>query len=214
VNVARSRRTPRGRGSIIVISAPSGSGKSTLVKRLMDGLPSLSFSVSYTTRPPRAGEKNGREYFFVTRRAFDQKIARGEFVEWAEVYGHFYGTSRKQLLAAQEAGRDILLDIDVQGHRQVRENLPQAVSVFILPPSFQELERRLRHRHSDAPEVIEKRLHTARKEITHWAEYDYLVVNDRLPTAVHALRAVVEAARFRWQNQAERALRILKTFGG
>ena len=212
--VAKVQKAPVGRGSIIVISAPSGAGKSTLVRRLMAARPNLSFSVSHTTRPPRSGEKDGREYFFVSRRRFRRMIARGEFVEWADVFGQLYGTSTTQLRAAQEAGQDILLDINVQGHRQVRRRLPEAVSVFILPPSFQELERRLRQRHSDSPEVIERRLKTARREITHWPEYDYLVVNDRLPVAVRALRAIVDAARFRRYNQAERTREILKTFGG
>lgn len=202
------------RGSIIVISAPSGAGKSTLVKQLLASLRDLKFSVSYTTRPPRPGERNGREYFFVTRERFKRMVAAEEFVEWADVFGHLYGTSRQQLRAAQEAGRDVLLDIDVQGHRQVRKRLPEAVSIFVLPPSFRELERRLRHRHSDAPEVIERRLNDARKETRHWPEYDYLVVNDRLPAATRALRATVEAARFRRQVQQERAKQICRTFGG
>jgi guanylate kinase len=202
------------RGSIIVISAPSGAGKSTLVKQLLASLRDLKFSVSYTTRPPRPGERNGREYFFVTRERFKRMVAAEEFVEWADVFGHLYGTSRQQLRAAQEAGRDVLLDIDVQGHRQVRKRLPEAVSIFVLPPSFRELERRLRHRHSDAPEVIERRLNDARKEIRHWPEYDYLVVNDRLPAATRALRATVEAARFRRQVQQGRAKQICRTFGG
>ncbi len=163
-----------------MISAPSGAGKSTLIKRLMAASPGLRFSVSYTTRAPRATEKNGRDYFFVSPKVFERMVRRGEFVEWADVYGHLYGTAHKQLQAAQEAGQDILLDIDVQGHQQVRQRLPEAVSVFILPPSFQELSRRLRDRHSDAPEEIERRLETAREEIAHWAEYDYLVVNDHL----------------------------------
>jgi guanylate kinase len=201
-------------GSIIVISAPSGAGKSTLVKRLLAALPGLRFSVSYTTRPPRPGEKNGRDYFFVTRERFQRMIAREEFVEWADVFGHLYGTSFRQLRAAQEAGKDILLDIDVQGHRQVRKKLPEAVSIFVLPPSFRELARRLRARHSDTLEVIQRRLGDARQEIRHWPEYDYLVVNDRLPRAVEALRAVVEAARVRRQVQQERARHICRTFGG
>jgi guanylate kinase len=177
-------------------------------------LPGLVFSVSCTTRPPRRGEKEGRDYFFVSRERFRRMIGRGEFVEWAEVFGHFYGTSERQIRAAQEAGRDIVLDIDVQGHRQVRKRLPEAVSVFVLPPSFRELEARLRHRHSDSPQVIQQRLDTAREEITHWPEYDYLVVNDRLPAAARALRSVVLGARFRRQNQTERAQDICKTFGG
>ena len=202
------------RGSVIVISAPSGTGKSTLVKRLLASVRGLDFSVSYTTRSPRPGEKNGRDYFFVVPGTFRRMIAAREFVEWADVFGHFYGTSRRQLRAAQDAGEDILLDIDVQGHAQVRRRLREAVSIFVLPPSFRELERRLRNRHSDAPEVIARRLNDARQEIRHWKEYDYLVVNDRLPTAVKALRAVVEAARSRRQIQQERAKEICRTFGG
>jgi guanylate kinase len=212
--LAQVNKSARVRGSIIVISAPSGAGKSTLVKRLLAALPGLRFSVSCTTRPPRPGEKNARDYFFVTRERFQRMIAAEEFVEWADVFGHLYGTSRRQLRAAQEAGKDILLDIDVQGHRQVRKKLPEAVSIFVLPPSFRELARRLRARHSDTPDVIERRLRDARKEIRHWPEYDYLVVNDRLPQAVQALRAAVEAARVRRQTQQERARYICRTFGG
>jgi guanylate kinase len=212
--LAQVNKSARVRGSIIVISAPSGAGKSTLVKRLLAALPGLRFSVSCTTRPPRPGEKNARDYFFVTRERFQRMIAAEEFVEWADVFGHLYGTSRRQLRAAQEAGKDILLDIDVQGHRQVRKKLPEAVSIFVLPPSFRELVRRLRARHSDTPDVIERRLRDARKEIRHWPEYDYLVVNDRLPQAVQALRAAVEAARVRRQTQQERARYICRTFGG
>lgn len=197
-----------------MVSAPSGAGKSTLIKRLLASVPGLKFSVSYTTRPPRADEKNGRDYFFVSRERFRRMIAAAEFVEWADVFGNFYGTSRRQLRAAQEAGQDVLLDIDVQGHRQVRKRLPEAVSVFVLPPSLQELGRRLRRRHSDAPEVITRRLKEARREIRHWPEYDYLVVNDRLPVATRALQAVVRAARLRRQVQQELAQQICETFGG
>ncbi len=214
MNEVRVPKTATARGSILVISAPSGSGKSTLTRRLMRAFPGLSFSVSYTTRAPRAGEKQGRDYFFVSQKVFKRMIARHEFVEWADVYGHLYGTAHRQLQAAQEAGRDILLDIDVQGHRQVRQRLPGAVSVFILPPSFRELERRLRRRHSDAPEEIARRLHTASQEISRWPEYDYLVVNDRVADAAQALRAIVRAVRFRRPNQAGRARQIVSTFGG
>ena len=203
-------KPPRGRGSIIVISAPSGSGKSTLVKRLMASVPGLAFSVSHTTRPRRKGEKEGRDYFFVTRQRFEKMIAAGEFVEWADVFGCFYGTSRRQIDSALKAGLDVILDIDVQGHQQVRRRLPEALSVFVMPPSFQELERRLRDRHADSPQVIERRLGAARQEISRWPEYDYLIVNDRLVPATQALRAVVQAARFRRQNQAERRSRNLQ----
>jgi len=207
-----SRRA--GRGSILVISAPSGSGKTTLTRRLLEAFPRLRFSVSYTTRARRAGERHGRDYYFVSRPVFERMVRRHEFVEWADVHGHLYGTARSQLRAAQEAGRDILLDIDIQGHAQVRSRLPEAVSVFILPPSFRELARRLRHRHSDAPDEIRRRLKTASREITHWREYDYLVVNDRLDEAVQALEAVVRGAHYRRANQAVRARRIVSTFGG
>jgi guanylate kinase len=180
----------------------------------MAASPGLCFSVSYTTRAPRAAEKDGRDYFFVSRKVFERMIGRGEFVEWADVYGHLYGTAHKQLEAAQEAGLDILLDIDVQGHQQVRQRLPEAVSIFILPPSFPELSRRLRDRHSDAPEEIERRLQTAREEVAHWAEYDYLVVNDHLEDATQSLRAIVRAAHFRRRSQAARVGQIIGTFGG
>jgi guanylate kinase len=213
MKAARSRTSSR-RGNIIVISAPSGAGKTTLVRRLMDSLSGLKFSVSTTTRPRRRGEKNGRDYVFVSRQRFKRMIAAAQFVEWADVFGHFYGTSWKQLRAAQEAGYDVILDIDVQGHRQVRMQLPEAVSVFILPPSFRELERRLRQRHSDSSEAIARRLSEARKEIRHWPEYDYLVVNDRLAKATRALRAVVEAARLRRKARQQQAKEICKTFGG
>jgi guanylate kinase len=184
------------------------------VKRLLAAAPRLRFSISYTTRPPRPGEKHGRDYFFVSPRGFRRMMAAGELVEWANVFGHLYGTSRRQLRAAQEAGQDILLDIDVQGHRQLRRRLPEAISIFVLPPSYGELERRLRHRHSDAPEEIERRLKDARREIRHWKEYDYLIVNDRVGKAVRALQAIVEVARLRREVQRDRASEIGKTFGG
>jgi guanylate kinase len=203
-----------GRASIVVISAPSGSGKSTLVKRLIATEPGLAFSVSHTTRPRRHREKEGRDYFFVTRKRFERMIAAGEFIEWAEVFGHLYGTSKGQIDKALQAGRDVLLDIDVQGHRQVRERLPEAISVFVMPPSFPELKRRLSDRHSDSQQAIERRLVAAREEISHWPEYDYLVVNDRLPLATQGLRAIVRASRLRRPNQAERAHKICETFGG
>lgn len=212
--MVRAGKRLRARGSIIVISAPSGAGKSTLVKHLLASVPSLTFSISHTTRPPRPGEKNGRDYFFVTPVRFKRMVAAGDFVEWAEVFANLYGTSWKQLQAAQNRGTDVLLDIDVQGHRQVQRRLPEAVSVFVLPPSSQVQERRLRRRHSEAPEAIRKRLVAARKEITSWPEYDYLVVNDRVSRATEDLRALVLAARLRRRNQEEYARKISKTFGG
>ena len=212
--MAQKQKAAKRRGSIIIISAPSGSGKSTLVKQLLASVPQLVFSVSHTTRPKRAGERNGQSYFFVSPARFKRMVAAGDFVEWANVFGNFYGTSWKQIHAAHAAGKDVLLDIDVQGHQQVRRRLPEGVSVFILPPSFPELARRLRRRQSDDPDVIRRRLHAARAEMRRWTEYDYLVVNDHLDRATRALTAVVEAAGFRRKNQQDQARKILKTFGG
>jgi guanylate kinase len=212
--MARARKRSQVPGNIFVISAPSGAGKTTLVNRLLTSLPGLGFSVSHTTRSPRAGEKHGREYFFVTLSSFRRMIQKGALVEWARVFGNYYGTSWGELRAAQRAGTDILLDIDVQGHQQIKQLLPEAVSIFILPPSFNELEGRLRKRHLDAPETIRKRLIFARQEITHWPEYDYLIVNDHLSRATQALKAVVLAARFRRSSQQQRAEEISQSFGG
>src|SRR5579875_2388014 len=212
--MASKQTLPEGEGNIIIISAPSGSGKSTIVRRLLASSRGLEFSVSYTTRPRRAREREGKDYFFITVAQFKRMTAAGEFVEWAKVYGNYYGTSRRQLAEARQAGRDILLDIDVQGHRKVRRQLPEAISIFLLPPSFQELRRRLIRRHSDAPQTIEKRLAAAREEIRHWLEYDYIVVNDDVRQATAALRNIVVAARFRQINQRKKIQQILKTFGG
>jgi guanylate kinase len=201
-------------GNLIVISAPSGTGKSTVVKRVVASVIGLSFSISHTTRPPRSGEQNGREYFFISTARFKRMVAAGDFVEWANVYGNFYGTSWNELRQALEGGGDVVLDIDVQGHGQVRRRLPQALSIFLLPPSFQELARRLRRRHSDSAEVIESRLAAARKEISRWSEYDYLIVNDRISSAVQAVKTVVLAARLRKQSQQRLVEDICRTFGG
>jgi guanylate kinase len=212
--VAKSKLQAAVQGSVIVISAPSGAGKSTLIGRLLQSLPGLMFSVSHTTRPPRPGEKDGREYFFVSEAQFQRMIAARRFVEWAKVYGNYYGTSLGELRHAQRAGRDILLDIDVKGHSQVKRKLPEAVSIFLLPPSFAELKRRLKHRHSDAPEVISRRLAQARVEVHRWEEYDYVVVNRELESAAAALQAIITAARHRREVQRKEILKISKTFGG
>ena len=170
--------------------------------------------MSHTTRPPRPGERNGCEYFFVDDATFDRMVTRKQFIEWAKVFGHRYGTSRRQIRPAQRQGQDVLLDIDVQGHRQVRRQLPEAMSIFLLPPSFTELKRRLRRRHSDAPDVVRRRLETASREMGHWREYDYLIVNDELASAARALQAVVLAERSRRKRQSAAARAILKTFRG
>lgn len=197
-----------------MISAPSGTGKTTLVRRLIATMPGLAFSVSHTTRPRRKGEREGRDYFFVGEKQFRRMAQRGEFAEWANVFGHFYGTGRRQLREAQAAGRDIVLDIDVQGHRQLKRRLPEAVSIFILPPSFRELVLRLRRRSRDSREAMERRLRDSGREINAWKEYDYLVVNDRLSRAAESLVAIVKASRLRRETQRQRVIKICKTFGG
>jgi guanylate kinase len=186
-------------GILFIISAPSGSGKSTLVSQLRSLVEGLEFSISYTTRLPRGSEEDGREYHFTTRGEFERMIAAGEFLEWAEVFGNYYGTALAALDHAKAAGKDLLLDIDVQGAVQVMRKLPAAVSIFILPPSPEILERRLRNRseaeHMTSEEVIGRRLSEARKELERIREYKYALVNDVLDLAVQEMRAIVLAER-------------------
>ena len=182
---------------VFIISAPSGSGKTTLVERLLREVPDLHFSVSYTTRPPRGQEQHGRDYCFVGREEFREMVGREEFLEWAEVFGNYYGTSRRFLEEAERQGRDLLLDIDVQGAAQVKQKLPEAVSIFILPPSRKELEERLRRRSEDSEEVIQKRLRDASREIYGYARYDYVLINDLLDRSAERLQAIVLADRWR-----------------
>jgi guanylate kinase len=186
-------------GILFIISAPSGSGKSTLVSQLRTLVEGLDFSISYTTRPPRGSEEDGREYHFTTREKFERMIADGDFLEWAEVFGNYYGTALSALDHAKKAGKDLLLDIDVQGAIQVMEKLPAAVSIFILPPSPQILEMRLRNRseaeHVTSEEVIQSRLAEARHELKQMRDYKYALVNDVLDQAVMELRAIVLCER-------------------
>jgi guanylate kinase len=180
---------------VYIISAPSGSGKSTLVNEVRRIVPGLEFSISYTTRKPRGSEQNGREYFFVSREQFEDMIGRNEFLEYAEVFKNYYGTARRFLRDAEESGLDLLLDIDVQGAEQIKRIIPQAVSIFILPPDRKTLEERLRNRSLDEEEVIHRRLVTATREIENYAKYDYILVNDRLEESVAALTSVLLAER-------------------
>jgi guanylate kinase len=180
------------RGTLLVLSAPSGAGKTTLVKALLARDPSLRFSISYTTRPPRPGETDGRDYCFVDRERFQQMVAAGEFLEHAEVFGNFYGTSREQVEALRAGGHDVLLEIDWQGARQIRANAPDCRTVFIMPPSVTELERRLRTRATDSEDVIRRRLGQALDDMAHWAEFDFVVVNDVLTDAVDGLVAILQ----------------------
>src|SRR5579862_8407938 len=180
---------------VYIISAPSGSGKSTLVNQVRLIVPGLKFSISYTTRAPRAGEQNGREYYFVPRNEFEEMVRKNEFLEYADVFGNYYGTARRFLREAEEEGKDLLLDIDVQGAAQIKRKIPDAVSIFILPPNRQELEKRLRTRSLDAEEVIQRRLVTASREIENYDKYDYILVNDRLEESIDALKSILLAER-------------------
>jgi guanylate kinase len=182
---------------IDIISAPSGSGKSTLVNEIRKIVPGLEFSVSYTTRPPRGSEQNGREYFFLTRPEFEAMLGKDEFLEHADVFGNYYGTARRFLREAAEKEHDLLLDIDVQGAAQIKQKLPEAVSIFILPPDRKILEWRLRNRSLDSEEVIQRRLVTATREIENYSKYDYILVNDRLEESTENLRSVLLAERFK-----------------
>jgi len=202
-------------GNLFIVSAPSGAGKSSLVKAALADDERLSLSISYTTRAPRAGEANGREYHFVDRKTFDAMLARGEFLESAEVHGNRYGTSRKWIADARARGQDIMLEIDWQGARQVRKAFSDAVSIFILPPPpvLPELERRLRGRGQDAEEAIQRRLQGARDEMAHVKEFDYVIINKEFEDARRELAAVVCAARLRLSDQIARHPEILKPIG-
>jgi guanylate kinase len=200
------------RGALFVISAPSGSGKTTLVSKLLEAFSDLRFSVSYTTRAPRGAERDGVDYHFVTRDEFRAKIERGEFLEWAEVHGNLYGTSKPETDRIRAAGDDILLDVDVQGASQVREREPEAVTMFVMPPSFEVLEKRLRGRKQDSPEVIEGRLAGARKEIERYRDYHYVLVNEDIDETAELLKAIVLAERARPHLLEERLRPIVASF--
>ncbi len=199
-------------GILFVISAPSGTGKSSVAKKLLASVDSLEFSVSYTTRPRREGETDGCEYHFVDDARFDAMVASGGFLEWAHVFGRRYGTGREATEAALRNGRDLLLDIDVQGAQKVREGGIPAVSVFLLPPDYAILESRLRSRALDDAEQIARRLALARQEAAEYPHYDYLVINDRLERTVDDLRCVVLAEKRRVARLRAEADRILATF--
>ena len=202
------------RANVYIVSAPSGSGKTTLLQNLLRTFQDLKFSVSHTTRQPRAGEIHGKDYFFTERAAFMEMADRGEFLEWAEYYGQLYGTSRRFVEQHQAAGQDVILDIDVQGARQVKSQMRDAITVFILPPSFKELERRLRSRRMESEEAIHRRLEIARSELPAYRDYDYIIVNDVLDNSVQTLETIVRAGRALTSRQQERVEEILASFGG
>jgi guanylate kinase len=185
------------RGTLVVVSAPSGAGKTTLCHEVRSLVPGLYYSVSYTTREPRPGEKHGVDFFFVTEGVFTAMRGRDEFAEWAEVHGHLYGTPAKALEGALSRGLDVLLDIDTHGARQLRQRYPEAVSVFIMAPSMAELEARLRERNSDSAGDIARRLSRSREEIAAWRQYDYLIINRDVKDAVDQLATIIQAERCR-----------------
>lgn len=191
-------------GNLYIVAAPSGAGKTTLVRRLLAEDSAIRLSISYTTRAPRTGEKNGREYHFVDIATFKTMIAQGDFLEWAEVHGNFYGTSKSWISSEMAAGRDVLLEIDWQGAQQVRQYFPQAIGVFILPPSLEVLAQRLRGRGTDAEEVIARRLAAAGEEMRHVGEFDYVIINDDLEQALADLLAVSRATRLTFTQQQQR----------
>jgi guanylate kinase len=191
-------------GSLFIVAAPSGAGKTTLVRKLLVQDAAVQLSVSYTTRAPRAGEQSGREYHFVDVSEFRAMRERGDFLEWAEVHGNFYGTSRVWLREQMESGRDVLLEIDWQGAQQVRKQFPEAVGIFILPPSLAELEKRLRGRGTDSEDVISRRLTAAVGEMRHVDEFDFAIINNDLDEALSDLAAAVRAARLRCARQRAR----------
>ena len=197
---------------VFIISAPSGSGKSTLVHGLLERDLSLLFSISYTTRAPRGAERPGQHYQYISRAEFEARIARDEFLEHADVFGNYYGTDRGNLSRAQAEGRDLVLDIDVQGARQVKGRIPDAVTIFILAPSRQELEHRLRTRSEDAESVIQRRLRDAANEIRNYRDYDYVLVNRQVDDSVATLAAIVKAERARRTRIEDQIQPILKTF--
>lgn len=203
---------PGRRGLLFVVSAPSGTGKTTVVERLVQQVPELALSQSYTSRSARTGESDGVDYNFISRAHFESMIARGAFLEWADVFGNFYGTCAEDAERELAQARDLVLVIDVQGARQVRERCADTVGVFVMPPSFDILERRLRGRSKDTEAAMQHRLLTARAEVAAFSEYDYIIVNDELEACVDRLRAIVLAERARLRCARPMAEQIVQTF--
>jgi len=204
-------QTSRG-GVLYVVSSPSGGGKGTLIRRMLDVVPDLSYSVSYTTRAPRNGEVNGREYFFVDRNRFEEMIASDEFLEWANVHGHLYGTARSQVENEIGAGRDIVLEVDVQGAASVRRLRVDSVSIFILPPSLETLRERLIARGTDSPEELIVRLRNAPQELSQYSTFDYVIFNDQIDRASTQLASIVLAERARRSRQEALVQDVIQRF--
>jgi guanylate kinase len=201
-----------GHGMLIVVSSPSGGGKGTLIDRVLKTVPGVSYSISYTTRAPRPGEQNGREYFFVSTAEFEAMVGRGELLEWANVYGYLYGTSRAQVEQERAAGHDIILEIDVQGAASIRRLVADEVTVFILPPSFALLRQRLVARGTDSPADLERRLRGAPAEVQQYKDFQYVILNDDINRASAQLASVIYAERARRQRQEDRLKSALSDF--
>lgn len=200
------------RGRLFIISSPSGGGKGTLIREILKSVPSVVLSVSFTTRPKRPGEEHGRDYFFVSKEEFLRLIDEGIFLEYAEVHGHFYGTSRLQVEEHLNAGRDVILEIDIQGANAVRQLVPEAIGIFIMPPSFEVLRERLIARGTESEESLKIRMTNAVKEIKEYEKFDYVVINDDLQEAVCALKSIFIAERQRREYQEDKIRRIIETF--
>jgi len=207
-----SGRAPR--GTLFVVSSPSGGGKGSIIRRLLDvvRVPNLSYSVSYTTRAPRNGEVEGREYFFVNRNSFEEMVAAGEFLEWANVHGNLYGTAKRQVLEETANGVDIILEVDVQGAASVRKLLVDSISVFILPPSYEVLRERLIARGTDSPQELEVRLRNAPQELSQYTAFDYVILNDRLDRAAAQLASIIDAERARCVRQETLINAVIEEF--
>jgi guanylate kinase len=205
-----SHATPR--GTLFVVSSPSGGGKGTIIRHVLEVVKNLSYSVSYTTRAPRQGEVDGREYFFISQETFEEMVAAGEFLEWACVHGNLYGTAKDQVIEETNAGADIILEVDVQGAASVRQLLMDSVSIFILPPSYEVLKQRLITRGTDSPEELEVRLRNAPEELKQYSAFDYVIINDEIDRAVGQLASIIYAERARCMRQESLVLEVIEKF--
>ncbi|HEY0728883.1 MAG TPA: guanylate kinase [Pyrinomonadaceae bacterium] len=212
LSATQVRNSPACRGTLFVVSSPSGGGKGTIIRHVLDEVPNLSYSVSFTTRTPRPGEVNGREYFFISREVFDEMVAAGEFLEWACVHGNYYGTAKRQVADETAAGIDIVLEVDVQGAASVRQLLLDSVSIFILPPSYEVLKGRLIARGTDTPEELAVRLRNAPDELRQYSAFDYVIINDEVDRAVAQLASIIYAERARCVRQENLVREVIEKF--
>ena len=212
LETSRTVKPVASRGTLFVVSSPSGGGKGTIIRHVLDVVKNLRYSVSYTTRAPRTGEANGREYFFVNRETFEEMVAAGEFLEWACVHGNLYGTAKNQIIEDTAAGADIILEVDVQGAASVRQLLMDSVSIFILPPSYEVLRQRLIARGTDSPEELELRLRNAPEELKQYSAFDYVIINDEIDRAAAQLASIISAERARCMRQEPLVREVINKF--